>query len=177
MWVFARSIPTTYTILAPRAIIETPEGGFGWASPEAGFPTPFHALTPAVERLLAQIQIWAETYKTNAFPIEWMGFSQGAAMVYAITALRPDVVNKAACLAGYLPGGAEDRLCLSDLAGKQFFIAHGSQDETVAPTYGRAAAQCLQQSGAKVDYCETETGHKLGAACFKGLDGFFGDGL
>jgi predicted esterase len=80
-------------------------------------------------------------------------------------------------LAGFLPlAGSpptESRSQLAELAGIPIMIAHGIQDETVPIAMAREARKSLESSGVKVSYCESETGHKLGANCARQLADFF----
>ena len=41
MWVFTRSLPTNYWILAPRGPVKTPLKGYGWAMVEPDQPQRF----------------------------------------------------------------------------------------------------------------------------------------
>ena len=99
------------------------------------------------------------------------GFSQGAAMTYALLFLFPTRINRAAALAGFLPEVPPgfDR---SALNGKPVYIAHGTRDETIPVEEARQAAEFLNSAGADVSYCENSGGHKLPTNCFSQLTHF-----
>jgi phospholipase/carboxylesterase len=100
-----------------------------------------------------------------------VGFSQGAAFSFAYGMRNPSRVSRLAALAGFLP--TESVSQLGALASMPVFIAHGTQDETVPVAMAREARKALEEVGAKVAYCEAETGHKLGANCASALQSFF----
>ena len=61
------------------------------------------------------------------------------------------------------------------LAGKHFFVAHGTQDNLVPVERARESIELLEQAGAQVTFCEAEVGHKVSADCLRGLESFFSD--
>jgi predicted esterase len=61
------------------------------------------------------------------------------------------------------------------LAGKNIFVAHGSQDQVIPLDRARASLALLEQAGAQVAYCEDEVGHKLGSICLRGLERYLQD--
>jgi phospholipase/carboxylesterase len=101
------------------------------------------------------------------------GFSQGAAFSAAFAMRHPGRVNRLAMLAGFLP--EESEAALPALASVPIFIAHGSRDETVPIARAHAARRQLAAAGARVQYCESEIGHKLGANCAAELADFLKD--
>jgi phospholipase/carboxylesterase len=105
--------------------------------------------------------------------IDIMGFSQGAALVYALAFLYPQRVSKLAGLAGFLPDGCEALARNQPMKGKQIFVAHGSLDELVPVAKGRACVTVLKSAGGEVLYCEDEVGHKLSKGCFGEMKKFF----
>jgi phospholipase/carboxylesterase len=173
MWIFTRQIPPDYWIISPRGPVSAPEGGFGWF-PAGNAPIPMIAeLQPVIEQVLNTIDRWAQSNQVNASQLTIMGFSQGAMLAYAITLLFPHRVNGVAALAGYLPEKWMDSNNKSTLAGKPFYIAHGTQDTTVPVSLARQTVQFLEGAGARVTYCESEVGHKLSMGCLHGLENFF----
>jgi len=173
MWLFTQGLPSTTAILAPRGFVDAPSG-YGWAGADTGFPTPFSALQSSVEKLLKQVDRWTTRFPSLANQaLDLMGFSQGCAMTYAIMATNPQRVRRAACMAGYLPAGAERYFTNDTLVGKTVLISHGTLDETISIEYAREARRVISAAGAEIDYCEEEVGHKMGAACFRKLKTFF----
>jgi phospholipase/carboxylesterase len=173
MWVFARQIPDDYLIIAPRGPVSGPSG-YGWAALDGDKSPAIQAYLEIAKKLMDQMAIWLPAHKVDPqTPIHLMGFSQGAALSYAILAQQPERISKTAGLSGFLPANTSELLPAGHLTGKEIFIAHGTKDETIPLELAKQTVQVLEQAGAQVYYCEEEVGHKLGAACFRGLKEFF----
>lgn len=178
MWVFAPRLPAGALLIAPRApyVSHNPEyGGYSWVErhPDSYSPLPaFDSALDAFDTLLAALP--AEL--PGAFErLSLVGFSQGAALSFAFALRHLGRVGRLASLAGFLPSESESALAAGGLAGKPVFIAHGTRDERVPIGMAHAARDQLQAAGAAVTYCESDTGHKLGANCARGLESFFID--
>jgi phospholipase/carboxylesterase len=173
MWIFTRNLPKNYWLFAPRAPVAVETGGYTWLQRTVeGWPD-LDSFRPAADKLLLAFQAWAERTGAPEAPIDVMGFSQGAALAYALAALYPRQVGRVLALAGFLPGEAELPGRYSGLRGKQVYVAHGSRDETVPVSKAQEAVRILQIAGASVTFCESDTGHKLSAGCLRGLEEFF----
>ncbi len=182
MWIFTSRLPARYLILAPRGLYPASLGGYGWHPDHNGWPS-VEDFLPAVDALMSLLA----TFRRGDIPPElgqdkldfsrpsWMGFSQGAALMYSLAFSRPEEVDKAAGLAGFLPDGAEKLAAGRPLEGKPVFVAHGTQDEKVPIERARRSVKLLEEAGARVTYCEADTGHKLSASCFRGMEAFFKD--
>jgi phospholipase/carboxylesterase len=176
MWIFARNLDQNTWIVAPRGPVSAQGGGYGWLPHRSGgtwhsmadFQQVTGQVMDAYPGWLAQAGVPPET---AGKPFNLMGFSQGAAMSFALAAHYPERVKHVAALAGFLPepGGKAD---LTILAGKKIYIAHGTQDDTVPVTMAQEAVRNLQAVGAQVIYCESESGHKLSLDCLRGLQAF-----
>lgn len=181
MWLFASRLPVAFTLLAPRAPHPEPRGGYTWrpVAPETwGLPS-LDDFRPAAQELLDFVDGWSQQAGVTASSFDVMGFSQGAALAYALALLYPARLGRLAALAGFLPEGAAAHLAARPLAGRPVYIAHGRQDEIIPVERARQAVELLEQSGAQVTYCEAETGHKVNPDCLRGLGAFFspsGDG-
>ena len=103
------------------------------------------------------------------------GFSQGGALTNVLALLYPQRIRKAAVLAGFMPGGVDDFLARRVLVDKNFFVAHGIQDELVPLERARQSIELLEQAGAQVTFCEAEVGHKVSVDCLRGLEAFWGN--
>ncbi len=172
MWIFAQQFAENILLLAPRAPFKTNTGGFGWTEQQDYEFLKISDFSTVSTPLMDDIQGLLSDLNQHTLPIHLIGFSQGAALSYYLAAAFPEQIGKVACLAGFLPDGIEQYIKTGVLAGKEFFIAHGTQDDTVPIHYAREAAQKLQDGKAKVIYCEADTGHKLSASCFRGLNAF-----
>ncbi len=173
MWVFTRDIPANYAIIAPRGPVKAPDG-YGWVDVQGMDRGSFAQYTQIGEQLLDQVGRWAAALGLpSKQEINLMGFSQGAAMSYAILLNRSERIGKTAGLSGFLPSGYQSAIRPGLLTGKQVFVAHGTKDETVPLAQAKEVVEELERAGASVSYCEEGVGHKLGAACFNGLLSYF----
>jgi phospholipase/carboxylesterase len=188
MWVFTRNLSTDYWMMAPRAPHAGDPSGFSWRPPEmqtlrhsfasqgGAFGRPgFESLEPAAGELMRLIDEYSASVKLDAKSFDLMGFSQGAAMVNVIGMLHPQRVRKMAVLAGFVPSDMETIVQQKPLAGKNIFMAHGTQDQMVPVERARASVEMLEKAGAQVTYCEDEVGHKLGATCMRALENYLKD--
>jgi phospholipase/carboxylesterase len=183
MWVFARKFPADMWIAAPRGPHAAKEGGYSWRPLQSGtlrhaqdntwgLPT-LSDLKPAADSLIHLVDEVSASIGVNASQFDVAGFSQGGALTNLLALLYPQRIRKAAVLAGFMPGGVNDLLTHHVLAGKQFFVAHGTQDNLVSVERARHSIQLLEQAGAQVTFCESEVGHKVSADCLRGLEAFF----
>ncbi len=172
MWVFAPRLPKNALLIAPRGLYFSAGGGYSWY-PKLNTVLPsFDDFAIAVEKLI-------DTVSVNYLPsgdfssLHLVGFSQGAALAYAMAIQYPTRVTSLAGLSGFLPDGASAWLQPGRLNGLPTFIAHGTQDERIPVERARASVAQLEQAGASVTYCEDDVGHKLSAKCFHGLEAFY----
>ncbi len=178
MWIFARNFPADMWIAAPRGPHAVREGGYSWRAPASprdqdwGLPT-LSDLKPAAESLIRLVDDVSASVGVDATQFDVAGFSQGGALTNVLALLYPQRIRKAAVLAGFMPGGVHALLERHVLAGKHFFVAHGSKDGLVPLERARAAIELLEQGGAQVTFCEAEVGHKVSVDCLRGLEAYF----
>lgn len=174
MSVFIRQLPPNYWVFSPRAPLPAhPKTGYSWVNSVNGRTPSYPDFIPVTDALAVQIEHWQNMVGLPGQPVDLLGFSQGGAMTYTLLTRIAHRVNKAAVLAGYLPRGGDPFLSASDLGGKEVFIFHGTQDETVPYTDALLALEALRQTNAVVQHCSDEVGHKLGFSCLKALEEFF----
>jgi phospholipase/carboxylesterase len=175
MWVFTRRLPTDFWIAAPRGPHAAKEGGYSWRALQPGswdLPS-LTDLKPAADSLIRLVDEISVSIGVDATQFDVAGFSQGGALTNVLTLLYPQRVRKASVLAGFMPGGVDDLIEQRVLAGKPFFVAHGTQDNMVPVERARASIELLERAGAQVTFCESEVGHKVSADCLRGLEAFF----
>jgi phospholipase/carboxylesterase len=178
MWVFTRNLPAVFTILAPRAPMVAPEGGYTWRRVTAdtwGFPD-LDDFRSSTEALVAFLDDWSDSTGLEASQFGLAGFSQGAAMAYTLALLYPQRIQAVAALSGFLPAGSGNYLEGGTLAGKPFFVAHGCRDERIPVERAHSDVAALEAAGARVTYCESDTGHKVSHQCLVGIENFFRGG-
>lgn len=176
MWVFAPRLPKDALLIAPRAPFVSlhPEfGGYSWVEERRGGFSALPAFNPALGAFSALVGDLAQQLPGDFARFGLIGFSQGAAFNFAFALRHPGRVTRLASLAGFLPEHSEAALAAGPLAELPIFIAHGTQDGTVPIAMARSASQSLAAAGAAVSYCESDTGHKLGANCSRQLNAFF----
>ena len=163
MWAFERALPPEAFVVSVRASFAA-EGGYGWMLPGEpdSFETGLAALRDFVRDLPGELPVDPERRIV-------MGFSQGAAMAYALILSDPGLVSAAAALAGFLPDAAPRWEAPGRLAGKRVFIAHGTDDPTVPLAEAKKARDTMRACGAAVTYCTDPAGHKVGAGGMRAL--------
>lgn len=178
MWIFARRFPPDMWIAAPRGPHASKNGGYSWRplhsaqDSDWGLPS-LSDLKPAAEGLIRLVDDVSASIGVNATQFDMAGFSQGGALANVLALLYPHRIRKAAVLAGFMPSGVDDLLGRRVLAGKRFFVAHGTQDELVPFERARSSIELLEKGGAQVTFCDAEVGHKLSADCLRALEAFF----
>lgn len=172
---FSPRLPSSAWLFAPRGILATGQGGFGWLPHDQRRLPDLSDLQLVTHQLHEQIQHWLKMYKIPPTKINLCGFSQGAALAYSYALAFPQNVNRVAGLAGFLPGFNHADFPLSHLQSVRFFIAHGSEDGVIAVANARQAVDSLAALGAQVDYCEAPVSHKVAAACLLKCEAFFAE--
>jgi phospholipase/carboxylesterase len=174
MWIFTRGFPSDYWIIAPRAPHAADPSGFSWRPAQVstfGWPS-LETLLPAADGLIKLIDEYSALVKLDAQQFDLVGFSQGAAMTNLIGMLHPHRIRKMGVLAGFVPAGLEKLILQKPLAGKNIFVAHGTQDQMIPIDRARASMALLEQAGAQITYCEDEVGHKLSVNCLRALENY-----
>jgi phospholipase/carboxylesterase len=173
MWVFARTLPQDWLLVAPRAIREDPAGGFSW-HPRQQDEWPSLALfDPAVTAVVTFLNALPELYNAHPDRLYLMGFSQGAATAYATVFQYPEVAQAIAGLVGFVPSESEAVVRKRPLAQLPVYLAVGRQDERIPLSKSRQAADLLRQAGADVAYHEYNTGHRLNSQGMRDLEAWW----
>lgn len=168
MWVFARTLPKDWLLIAPRAPLSEGDG-FSWHPPKLDSWPDVGMFADGVEAVHQLILALPSLYKADLTNLYLMGFSQGAALSYAYTVQYSHLVQGIAALVGFMPlhvpvGQAQDAFL-----DKPVFVAAGTKDETIPLELSRQSKTFLQTAGADVTYGEYETGHKLNSQGIKAL--------
>ena len=176
MWVFASRLPKNALLLAPRApypSISDSNAGYSWVQQRSSSLSTVDDFSSGQQLFNALTKELPNKIDADFSKFSLIGFSQGAAFCYAYALKNSNRVNKIAALAGFLPEGCRSLVPDKPLNGKEVYIAHGLRDDTVPVTHAHEAKEVMGLAGAKVQYCEDDIGHKLGAQCFTQLADFF----
>ncbi len=183
MWIFERTLPKHATVIAPRAPIwiepnapyaEEASGGYSWLRP-APLPQPDQStFGQAIDKLKKFSEAAIKTYEVDRNQVYLLGFSQGAAMGYALSLAMPDQIAGVIALAGFMPESKDKPLPpdieVSGLPKNGYLILHGLADERLPIEYARKAASTLRTIGAKVEYHEYPFGHKISPQEMKDIE-------
>jgi phospholipase/carboxylesterase len=145
--------------VTPRGPLSLPPGGAHWYR-LAGIPTPDPAtFWPTFEAVSA----WLEGLPVPLERTVLGGFSQGGVMSWALglgrgAARRPAALVALSC---FMPevGGLE--LDLSGLTGYPVAIGHGTYDDVIPASFGRAAAERVRAAGAELVHREYPLPHTI----------------
>lgn len=155
--------------IAPRGPLSLPPGGSHWyRALGVGYPDPATFL-PSFEALTG----WLDSAGIAIERTVIAGFSQGAAMTYAL-ALGEGRPRPAAivALSGFVPTVEGFALDLDGLEGYPVAIGHGTFDPVIDASFGRDARDRLEEAGAEVLWRESPVEHTVDPAVFPELARF-----
>lgn len=164
MWLFARTVPAGALLIAPRAIIADPDGGYSWMRRAANEWLTLEQFEPAVQSVTRFMAALPAGYGADPQRIYLMAFSQGTAVAYALALLRPGLVKGIAGLVGFVPAGYAAAATSNSLAKLPIFMAVGKTDERIPYPVAVQCGRTLSLAGADLTYREYDTGHKLNPA-------------
>ncbi|KAA3664194.1 MAG: alpha/beta fold hydrolase [Chloroflexi bacterium] len=159
MWVFARSLPPDWLIVAPRATVPE-QGGYSWHPSGAGWPdlSNFNEAVTAVSHFIHALP---QQYNADPSQIYLMGFSQGAALSFATALHHPNIVQGIAGLVGFMPNGNPQLIQSAPLHNLPVLMLVGQQDKYIPLEMAQQSAETIRAAGAWLEYREYNTGHKL----------------
>lgn len=165
-WIFAGKAPPSWVIVTPRAPLTANADSkqYRWHGFGADGRTDSESFADSLRLLQAFVTTLPEVYPVDPDQVVLLGFSQGAAMSYALTttALKPRGI---AALAGYVPG----TITLPDLTGLPIYQFNGTLDQTIPIERARKNRDQLLAANADLTYVEDEVGHKVSGAGMNGL--------
>jgi len=169
MWLFDHALPRSATVISPRALFAAADG-FSWTrSASHGEIEPVD-FTTAIESLQQFIPEMIRRYKADAACVIVMGFSQGAAVSYALSLAQPDLMCGVIALAGFMPLAAHpERNAMQSKDAPRYLIIHSLDDDIVPVALAREARSALEARGALVEYHEYPGGHKISAQGMKDI--------
>ena len=168
IWELGPALPPGGLVVAARAPYLQAGGGYGWLPQIGAWPPKLEEFTESVRLLESLLRYLDENHGLDRGRLVLLGFSQGAAMVFASAmttnaglSIPPVAI---AVGAGHLPQGD-----LRPLRGLPVFWGHGTRDELIPVSVARSDVERLRAAGAQVQYCEADVTHKLGLACLREL--------
>ena len=173
-WIFARSLPKDWLLVAPRAIEFDPETdktddiGYSWMMMGDEWPT-VDAFDDGVDALHEFITNLPDIYGADLSRTYLLGFSQGAATAYAFAVRYPELVQGIAGLVGFTPKMDEAFLAEAPLSGMPLFLAAGERDDRVPLSIAELGRDLLIEAGADVTYHQYSVGHKMNGQGMKDL--------
>lgn len=169
MWLFDHALPRSATVISPRALFAAADG-FSWTRSVSHGEVGQADFTAALEALQRFIPEMIQRYEVEAQPVIVMGFSQGAAVSYALSLAQPDLMHGVIALAGFMPFAAHPSTALhSAQDAPRYLIIHGLDDDIVPVALARQARSELEARGALVEYHEYPGGHKVSAQGLKDI--------
>jgi len=172
MWIFRQVVPRPWLVVAPRAILVDPGGGFSWQVQPRGEWPALATFDPAVDALDRFLSALPRLYNADPDRLYLMGFSQGAAVAYAAALRDPAITRGIAGLVGFVPRVPPETIA-ERLAGLPVFMAVGIDDTTVPLDEAQRSAAVLRVAGADLVYREYPTEHKMTSAALDDLQAWF----
>lgn len=169
-------------IISLQAPLALPWGGYTWyhlTQTATGALRGDDLSRQKSEKLLTE-ELAYDIRKEGGDPgnVTLLGFSQGAAMIYALLA-RHDLaaigvhVRAAICLSGYIPNDCSFEA--KDYSGLKMFMSHGEYDELIAPIALDDAARKMKQTGADVTAKSYPIGHGVSEEVINDIHSWFGE--
>src|SRR5512140_3754863 len=148
-------------IISARAPFAFDFGGYTWYDiGQVGVPLP-GMFDESYAKLVTFVDDVLRNYPVDRSRLYLFGFSMGAVMSYALSLTEPKLFSGVSANSGYVPEGTNLRFRWQDLAGKQFFIAHGTADQVIPVQMARRAKELFAKSNATVDYREYPMDHQI----------------
>ena len=160
MWVFQNRLPKGWLLVAPRAILSDPEGGFTWFEQLPTWPplSHFDLAKAALDQFIAALP---ELYDADLDNLYLMGFSQGAGLSIALALQEPTQFHGLVSLVGFAPQVEDELLAAKPLLNMPTLMAVGRQDNSIPAQIADHCRRTLTQAGADLTYREYDTGHRL----------------
>ncbi len=161
---FAEELPEEYTVISIRAPHSLPGFGYAWYSIYIDVEnTIFSDNEEAIKSrdlIVDFMEKACKMYNLNAKNITLIGFSQGSALSLAIGISYPRKVRNVIALSGYLnPDMLKENYKKENYSGTNFYVSHGTSDQTISIEQARKTPEFLKKIGANYKYEEFPVGH------------------
>ncbi len=102
------------------------------------------------------VKAWREDRRLEE-RLVWLGYSNGANMILAMTMLHPELVDRAVLLHGMMVIKGGD----VDLDGKEFLVTSGEKDEWITKAESKKMVEYLRRHRARVEVVAHQGGHEI----------------
>ncbi len=171
MWLFESALPKPAMVISPRAPYASGFGGYSWTRSAVPRDLDRVDFGESVDLLRRFVPEMIRQYQADAQRVIALGFSQGAALSYALSLREPALLCGVIALAGFMPDSQlpEQSAAESKDAYPRhgYLILHGLEDEDVPIERARQARSDLAERGAPIVYHEYSAGHKIPAPGIK----------
>lgn len=171
-WIFRPTIPRHWLIIAPRAVIAEPSGGYSWMLQQSDDWPTTNDFSPVVDKLQHFLGALPGLYNADADRIYLLGFSQGAAVAISAALAKPTIARGLACLVGFAPA-IDGATVAGQLDQVPVFVAIGRHDDRIPAEKSWHQVSLLKHAGADVELHEYDTGHKMTAEGMRDLQGWW----
>lgn len=163
-------------ILSVRAPYPFPySGGYMWYEfSSVGAPDP-EMFRTSYDKLSAFLQDAISRYPIDRKRLFLLGFSMGTVMAYALALTRPEAIRGVMANSGYIAEGTHLTYRWEELAGTDFFVAHGTHDPVIPVQLGRRAHELLTAARANLTYREYQMGHQISEESLDDLSRWFSE--
>lgn len=177
----APELDPRFTVLSARAPVTLPYGGFGWYQVQFTPRGPVIDADAALrgQEVLNQFIDQAQA----AFDVPpartlLMGFSQGAIMSINTMLTSPERIGGVVAMSGRLLPDAESHYVAPErLDGFPIIVVHGTYDDVLPISDGRAVHALLEGLPVKLTYHEYPMGHHISDASFADIQRWLADWL
>ncbi|MEM8532551.1 MAG: alpha/beta hydrolase [Chloroflexota bacterium] len=162
-----------FLVVSIRAPLMLMPGGYAWF--ELGITPNGITFDPvqvgsSFARVTTFIQEAIDAYQVDESRIFLLGFSQGAMISSGIALTKPHLVTGVVLMSGSIP--SQDLLPIApaeQLADKPFLVTHGTVDEVLPISHGRASRDLLQRLPVNLVYHEYPMGHEINMPCLQDM--------
>ncbi len=156
----AGALDGRFLTLSPRAPLALGFGYHWYEFSRVGVPDPqtFEHGLGTLRRFVDEV---VEGYDIDPAQLYVLGFSQGAVMTGALALTNPPLIAGAVMLSGYLPLHSGLSIDEPALAGRPYFVAHGTHDAVIPVTFGREARAYLERVAVDLTYHEYPMAHQV----------------
>jgi phospholipase/carboxylesterase len=156
-----------FLVVSVRSPLTLGPGAYGWYpvmfTPQGAVGDTKQAIASR-EKLTAFLGEAVEAYGADPRRVYLLGFSQGAIMSLLVGLKRPDLVAGIVPMSGrLLPEALADRATDDALQGLSVFAVHGTRDNVLPVSGGRAIRDELSKLPVALTYREYDMGHQVSA--------------